>query len=291
MIVETKTPYKPIDLTHAKPEYAQAKTDILPKNFFVMTACGARNSGKTFAVCQLIRQMESHGVFKGKTKIPIRTILISPTAHMNPVFETLTSLKPEDIYLEYTDDLIHDIQDDIHETKAKAEQYQEDLQLYKKMLKMRRLDDLTMEDLFSLNQRNFEPPEPPEYEHPPITNLILDDLIGTSAFRNGRSPLTNLLLRNRHHQLNIIICSQTLKQIPKSVRTNTNVFMLFPFANASLLTNDFYEEVSNIIKEEDLVKLFEYATKEPHSFMMVDFTKPKDKTFRKGLDTFLTMKS
>jgi len=289
-IQEHKTAYSPIDLTHSKPEYAQAKTDILPKNYFVLSAIGSRSSGKTFSIVQLIKQMEQHGVYKGKHKVPIRTILISPTAHANPVFATLDSLAPEDIYLEYSDKLIQDIQEDLEYTKAIAEEYQDRVALYKKLLKMRKWDDLTPDELMILSTSDFAPPEPPKYPIPPVVNLILDDLAGTSAFRAGRNPLTNLTIKNRHFQANLIFASQHLKNIPKMVRTNTNVYMLFPFANSSIITNDFYEEVSNVLKPEELTELYEYATKEPHSFLMVDFSKPKDKYFRKNLDTFLTVR-
>jgi hypothetical protein len=289
-IEEQRTAYRPVDLTHSKPEYAQANTMLLPRNYFVMSAIGSRNSGKTFAIVQLIKQMEQHGVYKGKHKVPIRTILISPTAHMNPVFSTLESLAPEDVHLEYSDALIQDIQDDIHEIRAKAEDYQDRLKLYNKMLKMRKWDDLTIDELMLLDQSGFMPPEPPKYPLPPVVNLILDDLAGTSAFRAGRNPLTNLLLRNRHHQLNIIIASQHLKNVPRAMRTNTNVFMIFKFANSKVISQDLYEEVSNILKEDELEELYEYATQGDHDYLFIDFTKPRDKTFRKNLDTFLTIK-
>jgi hypothetical protein len=288
-IEEHKTAYRAIDLTHSRPEYAQAKTDILPRNYFVLTCVGSRNSGKTFAIVQLIKQMEQHGVYKGKNKVPIRTILISPTAHANPVFATLDSLAPEDIHLEYSDALIQQIQEDLEDTKAIAEEYQDRVALYKKLLKMRKWDDLTPEELMLLSTSDFAPPEPPKYPIPPVVNLILDDLAGTHAFRQGRNPLTNLLLRNRHHQLNIIICSQTLKGIPKTMRTNTNVFFIFKFANGKIIAQDLHEEVSNIVKEEELEELYNHATTGDHDFLCIDFTKKRDSIFRKNLDTFIRL--
>jgi hypothetical protein len=291
-IEEEKVGWKPINLTFAQAKYPQPVMDLLPRHCFVACVAGARNSGKTFAVCQMIRQQEKHGVKDtlGR-KVPIRTIVVSPTALMNPVFGSLESLEADDIHVEYSDQLIREIIEDIKDKRDKAEEYERQVELFRKMLRMQKESDLTMEELFELQRMNFELPPPPEYYPAPITNLILDDLVGSAALRQGRNPVMNLILRNRHHLTNIFICTQAIRQVPKAIRNNANVYLIFRYANSKMVLDDFYPEVSNVLKEDEFEALYEHATAgEDHPFLFADFTKPKEDYFRKAFDTYIRIK-
>jgi len=294
-IITRESPnWKPVNLSTAQAQYPQSENPDLPRNCFVGLFVGARNSGKTFSCVGLIKQMEHSKIKKNNEPVKIRTILISPTAHVNEVFQKLTSLAPEDIHLEYSDELIRDIIDDIKATKAEAEDYKEKVRIYNKMLKMRKIDDMTMEELWELDKMGYMPPVEPEYTTAPITNLILDDLIGSTAFRNGRSPLTNLILRNRHlgGGCNIFICTQAMRQVPKAIRNNANVFSIYKYANAKMVLDDIYDEISNLLTEAQFQKLYEYATTGEgyDNFLFIDFTKKKPDIFRKGFKQFIQLK-
>ena len=53
---------------------------------------------------------------------------------------------------------------------------------------------------------DFEPPKKPRFPNDVVNFLILDDLVGSSAFKTvGRSALTNLVLKNRHLGINILM--------------------------------------------------------------------------------------
>ena len=67
---------------------------------------------------------ENSIISDGITEFNIRTILIAPTAYSsaNSIYQTLKSLNKDDIHLEYTDELLQNILDDI---KEKKEEYQE----------------------------------------------------------------------------------------------------------------------------------------------------------------------
>lgn len=73
------------------------------------------------------------------------------------------------------------------------------------------------------------------------------------------------------------------------MRTNTNVFFIFKFANGKIIAQDLHEEVSNIVKEEELEELYNHATTGDHDFLCIDFTKKRDSIFRKNLDTFIRL--
>lgn len=290
MIVETKdNDWKPTSLQFAKAKYPQSPNMALPRNYWVACIVGSRNSGKTFAITQLVKQMEQSKAYSSKGEHPIRTILISPTAGMNPVYSALKSLDEDDIHLTYSDELVKEILDDIKQVREEASQYQDDLALYKKARKIKNMEDLTGEEIIRLEQMNFEPPIPPRYPIPPVNVLILDDLVGSDAYKQGRSPLTNYILRNRHFDTCFALLTQSLKQIPKTLRQNANVFMLFKYANSKNVVDDLYPEVSSVIKEDDFVDLYEHATHDLHGFLMVDFTKPNPLLFRKGFDTYISV--
>jgi len=291
MIRENIDPHwKPANLTFAKAQYPQSPNMALPRQYWVGVFSGARQSGKTFAVVQMIKQFEKEGVYdKDGVKYPMRTILISPTAHANPVYDALKSLAPQDIHLEYSDDLVREILDDIQLVKQEAKAYQEDIALLRKASKVSDISKLKPEEIFRLEELNFEEPPAPRYTKPPVNTIILDDLIGSEAFKAGKSPLTNALLRNRHFGANFAILSQSIKSIPKTIRQNANVFLMFKYANKKNVIDDLYPEVSSHITEKQFGEMYEHATQEPHNGLMIDFTKPKELVFRKGFDTYLSL--
>jgi hypothetical protein len=135
---------------------------------------------------------------------------------------------------------------------------------------------------------DYEPPKPPRFPNGAVNFLILDDLIGSSAFKTtGKSALTNLILKNRHLGINILCMTQNLKAIPKSIRTNTSLFVIFKFASKKIIVDDLYEEVSNILPIDKFEKLFDYATEDEHAALVIDFTGTKDNRFKKSWDNIL----
>ncbi len=81
-------------------------------------------------------------------------------------------------------------------------------------------------------------------------------MIGTNIFKNGRSLLTNLCIRNRHITTsNIIISTQSMMMIPKTIRLNANVIALFKFANTNKILDDIHPTMSAFITEEQFKKI------------------------------------
>lgn len=287
-------------------EYPIWNCSDIPSNFGVYLILGSRTSGKTYSTSQLIKQMEDAGCIHPATKRrhPVRTIVISPTLEQNPTLDQLASLAEEDKHREYSDELIQDILQSIEDNKKECERYEEQMKIHKTLLRNRyKLDDLSDEfylrcEMFGIN--SFHEPEKPTIHGkvaypPPINNLVIDDMVGTEALKNGRNALNNLVLRNRHKCMNVMILSQGVKQIPKIIRNNANVFCIFKYANSKMIVNDFYEEVSNILTEDQFKELYEYATTPdescPKPFLCIDWTKPKDRLFRKCFHRYLSFES
>ena len=219
----------------------------------------------------------------------MRVILMSPTHDANPVFNSLRSLHADDIIREYDDSKLLEVIASIKAEKEDTERYKAELHVYNKY-RSGAIDSMTQEDVDTLETMMYERPQKPKYPHGVVNFLILDDLVGSSAFKaTGRSALTSLCLKNRHLGVNIMIATQNLKAIPKSIRTNTSVFILFRFASSRIILEDLYEEVSGTLSVHQFEQLYLHATSgSDHDFLGIDFTAPKEKRFKRNFKTVLT---
>jgi hypothetical protein len=267
-------------------------------NFFVAVFNGSRGSGKTYSLIKFIRLMEKSKYIDPKTgdKVPIRTFLISPTVDANShFFHTLKSLDDNNIHHDYSnevlDGIVEGIKTDIDETK----EYKRKRDIYLKYIKHKNSKKLmnyfTKEEWAELEMMDFELPEKPTYPAGVINNLILDDCVGLDCFKTSRkNKFQSFLIRNRHHWTNIFICSQAIKSLPKTIRLNTSLFILFKYANKETIIKDLYIEVSNLCTEEEFLELFEYATDDKHSFLCLNFTQgDKTRIFRKDFNTIMRL--
>jgi hypothetical protein len=137
------------------------------------------------------------------------------------------------------------------------------------------------------NFEDFENIPPPKYPDGFLVHWVIDDMIGSNIFKNGRSAFTNLVIRNRHVLPgNIIIATQSIMQIPKTIRLNANLIVMFKFANKKSVIEDIHPVVSAYVTEEKLLELYEYATSAPHDALVIDGTSSKI-VFKKNFDKLL----
>ena len=114
-------------------------------------------------------------------------------------------------------------------------------------------------------------------------------MIGSNIFKNGKSAFTNLVTRNRHViPGNIIIATQAIMQIPKTIRLNSNLIVLFKFANKKQVIDDIHPVVSAYVTEDQLMELYEHATAEAHNALVIDGTSSKI-IFKKNFDKILEL--
>ena len=74
--------------------------------------------------------------------------------------------------------------------------------------------------------------------------------------------------------------------VPKTIRLNSNLIVMFKFANKQAVINDIFPVVSAYVTEEELMELYEYATNENHSALVIDGTGSKI-VFKKNFDRLL----
>jgi len=258
----------------------------LPKMYFVSLFVGSRGSGKTYSLVKLLKQYERYGIVHAESndKVSQRIVLFSPTSDANPVYTSLKHLDPDDIITSYSDDKLLEVVEDVKHEREETLEYHRKLKLYKKFLKARSMNELDLEELMEIERMNYEAPQEPRYPNGCVTFFILDDLIGSAAFRStGKSALTNLVLKNRHLAINI----KNLKAVPKSIRTNTSLFVIFRYANKKIISEDLYDEVSNTLKIDEFEDMFDHATHEDHDCLVIDFSQPKEHRFKRCFDTVL----
>jgi hypothetical protein len=78
-----------------------------------------------------------------------------------------------------------------------------------------------------------------------------------------------------------------MMMIPKTIRLNANLIVMFKFANKQSILDDIYPVISSYITEEQFKELYDYATAEPHNVLVIDHTKGNIQ-FKKNFDKLLT---
>jgi hypothetical protein len=282
-------------VAHPKLVYPQCNDDEgAPKNYFVTLFVGARGSGKTYLLTKLLKTFEEKKCYKDGSEVPQRIILISPTAHSdsNQIFKSLSNLDWDvDIITEYSDDLLKDKMEEVKKDLLESKEYKEYKRVWAKFKKekVKNLTDDECELLVKYDFEAFEDIPAPKYPAGFLLHWIVDDMIGSNIFKNGRSAFTNLVTRNRHMiPGNIIIATQAVMMVPKTIRLNSNLIVLFKFANKKNVIDDIYPIVSAYVTEEELMDLYEYATKEPHDALVIDGTSSKI-VFKKNFDKLLVL--
>jgi hypothetical protein len=104
--------------------------------------------------------------------------------------------------------------------------------------------------------------------------VILDDQAGMFKGGNTNNPMVNFVLRHRHYSSSVIIVTQAYKAIPKSIRTNCNALIAFEIANLGEL-KVVYEEWPESMREEEWMKVFDFCTREPFTFIYINNHFPK----------------
>jgi hypothetical protein len=279
-------------VSHSKVIYPQCNDDGAPKNYFVALFVGARGSGKTYLLTKLLKTFEEKKCYKDGSEVPQRIILVSPTAHSdsNMIFKSLKNLDWDvDVITEYSDDVLKDKMEEVKADLLQSKEYKEYKRVWAKFKKesVKKLTDEECMLLMKYDFEDFEDIPKPKYPDGFLVHWIVDDMIGSNIFKNGRSAFTNLVIRNRHIiPGNIIIATQSIMQIPKTIRLNSNLIVMFKFANKKMVLDDIYPVVSAYVTEEKLMELYEYATKEPHAALVIDGTGRKI-VFKKNFDKLL----
>lgn len=243
------------------------------------TACiqGARGSGKTVAAVQWVKHMEDR-------RYITKTYLISPTAETNPIFNNLRTLDEEDICSEPSK-----FQQALRNVMTRVKQDNEE---FKRYVKLKKIYDKYVRGVF-LNLIEQTQMESINYQEPkavskPQELLILDDVQGTDVFSSRRNDLmVHMTIKHRHIPLSIIFLVQTFHGLPRPIRLNCTVYIVFSTSDEKQL-DQIYQHFGNLVSRDLFFSMYKYATSKPHGFFMID-TDPKlpEMRFRSGFNEFL----
>lgn len=105
--------------------------------------------------------------------------------------------------------------------------------------------------------------------------FIFDDLVGSSLFNNARdNPFKMLNTNHRHYSASVLMVSQAYKELPKTIRTQFSCLVAFEIPNEREV-EVIYEENPMSLKRDAWKQMYDYAVEGDHSFLFVNYQKPK----------------
>ena len=91
---------------------------------------------------------------------------------------------------------------------------------------------------------------------------------------------------NEFFSASFLMVSQGYKEIPKTIRTNWTCLIVFEIGNEREV-QVIYEEYAMGLKSEDWLELYKHATEADHSFLYINFQKPKKLRMMKNFTNYL----
>jgi len=107
--------------------------------------------------------------------------------------------------------------------------------------------------------------------------VIFDDLV----LEKDQKKMNEFYIRGRKKGISVCYLSQSFYKIPKVIRTNCNYFVILKLSgkrDLNLILSEFELGVS----KQELLRMYEYATKEKFNVLLIDIEAPKENRFRKN---------
>ena len=112
--------------------------------------------------------------------------------------------------------------------------------------------------------------------------VIFDDLV----LEKDQSKMNEFYIRGRKRGISIVYLSQSFFKIPKVIRSNCNYFVILKLSGKRDL-NLIMSEFELGVTKNDLIRMYEYATKQKFNVLLIDVEAPKEFRFRKNFLDFL----
>lgn len=266
--------------------------------------CGKRGSGKSIYTTNYLR------LLKQENKAD-RIFIISPTVESNRALLDILDIDEEDIFDPEDNDAITKVlnyvnqeRDDYVRDLKKIKRWKLFCKLVKSNTPVHHIDPYL---LLEFADKHGNPIEPKlKYGHRPILHLWVDDCQSSPLFRQRK--YLNFVIRHRHvggmpfekHDkemcgsigISHYCCVQNIKAasggLPRAIKNNATQMVIVGKSKDEQELKDIYSSVSGEICYNDFTKAYEYATKEPHSSLVIDLHPKKPyMRFRKNLNEFI----
>lgn len=263
---------KPINIK--KKDVPQSENKSLPHLFNTQLYIGSKGTGKSYKLTQLLKFYENSKIKDNEgNEYKMRTILICPTAASgaNEIYKILNTLDKNDIHLDYSDDLLNNILNDIKNKQSNFDAILNYKKVYNKFIKIKDIEKLTDEELEMLENHEFmNPKELGDDIKPDINFIIFDDLIGMGAFnKKAKSIISNLTIKHRHLKTNLIFTTQSFKAIPPIIRNNIDIYCIFKSNSYNEIINNIFENINGYINLNDFSELYDHATENKNDCLTI----------------------
>ena len=255
-----------------------------------LCACiGGTGSGKTTRILEFLSWYDKAHSFD-------RLIIFSPTGMKDSKVKSFIQGKHNFLityYPQYTDAImkqeVENMEADIDEWNI----FQKQKTAYQKYLRVKDVNDLSMEDLEYLYMTDFEKPRwKYAKEVYPCFAMVIDDHVGKRGVfgANCKGYLSEVCVLHRHISLSIYMLSQVFTNfIPKGFRGGIiNLWILFN-TKSYKHKEEIAQQVANKVDEDTFLQVWDFATKDnAHDCLVVDYKAPSvDTMFRKNFDKLI----
>lgn len=122
----------------------------------------------------------------------------------------------------------------------------------------------------------------------PQVLLVYDDVISNPLFMRT-DEFTKSFIASRHYNLTTFVCSQSWTAVPRRCRLQAKNIFFFasPLSEVELLCQEYCPP--NMTKKQ-FMKMVDYCTSEPYSFLYINKSVPMEKRFRKNLGEMINLK-
>ena len=250
----------------------------------------SKGLGKTNLICNLVKAYDA-------TKSFDKIYLWSPSCHNDPKYKLLDSEKHYYELTVYTAFDNEDFRQVLERTRADIKDYQEyqrRLAIWKKFLKVKSVNQLTPEELVTLDvDCDWEEPQTRWKYGMPSTLMIFDDLAYDRVFSSHNRMFLNFFILHRHLLVSCMLGLQSFKgTLARGLRSNLTVAMLWRQKNVEI-QKEVASEFSNFISPKKLIKLWDIACKENQWDFLTVYFYANDKKYRlrKNLNELLIVDS
>ena len=250
-----------------KQKYELRKPNDIPPEcsnvspFFVQIICASRGMGKTHSMMMLLHHIAQKGFYN-------RFISISPTYESDmkqqATYESIEKMGYEVKNYELpTDEILDEIVDEQKYYMELWDEYIIKKRLFEKFMRVgvRKMNDEELSILFNdfLEEDEFIPDRELVFEgypkwlrrdQPPLLHVFIDDCFAENVMTKQRNNrLTKMIVNGRHMLCSLSIATQSLSNIPRAIRSNTQIWCVFPTKAVKDL-RILYEEVANAFPSE-----------------------------------------
>ena len=114
--------------------------------------------------------------------------------------------------------------------------------------------------------------------------IVFDDMIADIEYnKNFKRIIKELFYRSRKINVSIVFIMQSYFRALKDARLNSTHYILMKIGNKNELKR-IVEEKSGHLDHKDFLKIYNYCTREPYSFMTIDTRPTATILFKKNFD-------